>query len=44
MVDFTARQGGEPCEGNLIGYVRTNMGETDDVVFLGECGFRVAMR
>ena len=43
-VDFTARQGGESCEGNLIGYVTSNMGETDDVVFLDECGFRVAMR
>jgi len=43
-VDFTARQGGKSCHGELIGYVTTNMGETDDVVFLGECGFRVVMR
>jgi len=43
-VDFTARQGGKFCQGKLIGYVTTNMGETDDVAFLGECGFRVLMR
>ena len=43
-VDFTARQGGEPCEGNLIGYVTSNMGETDDVVFLGDCQVTVEMR
>jgi len=43
-VDFTARQGGEPCEGNLIGYVTSNMGETDDVVFLDDCQVTVEMR
>ena len=43
-VDFTARQGGEPCEGNLIGYVTPNMGETDDVAFLGDCQVSVEMR
>ena len=43
-VDFTARQRGESCEGTLIGYVTPNMSETDDVVFLGECAFRVATR
>ena len=44
MVDFTARQGGEPCGGNLIGYVTPNMGETDDVVFLDDCQVTVEMR
>ena len=43
-VDFTARQGGEPCEGNLIGYVTSNMGETDDVVFLDDCQVTVEMK
>ena len=44
MVDFTARQGGEPCGGNLIGYVTPNMGETNDAVFLGDCQVSVEMR
>ena len=43
-VDFTARQGGESCEGNLIGYVTPNMGETNDAVFLGDCQVSVEMR
>ncbi len=43
-VDFTARQGGAPCEGNLIGYVTTNMGETMRVVFSGDCEVRVTER
>jgi len=43
-VGFTARQGGAPCEGNLIGYVTTNMGETMRVVFSGDCEVRVTER
>ena len=43
-VDFTARQGGESCEGRLIDYVTSNMGETDDVVFLDGCAVKVEMR
>ncbi len=43
-VDFTARQGGAPCEGDLIGYVTTNMGETRRVVFFGDCEVRVTER
>ena len=43
-VDFTARQAGESCEGNLSGYVTPNMGVTMEVVFLGDCEVRVTER
>lgn len=43
-VDFTARQAGESCEGNLAGYVTPNMGAMIEVVFLGDCEVTVKER
>ena len=43
-VKFTARHGGDPCEGDLIGYVTTNMAETGKVTFLDACEVRVEMQ
>ena len=43
-VDFTAQQAGAPCEGKLIGYVTSNMGETMRVVFTGDCEVSVTER
>ena len=43
-VRFTARQGGEDCQGELLGYVTSNMSLTNDVIFLGDGQVRVEER
>jgi len=40
-IRFTARQGGEDYEGELLGYVSSNMSLTNDVIFLGDGQVRV---
>ncbi len=43
-VRFTARQADEACEGDLAGYVTTNMASTIEVVFSGGCEVTVTER
>jgi hypothetical protein len=41
---FSAMQGGERCEGVLIGYVSPSLGGETDVAFFGGCEFKAAER
>ena len=42
---FSAMQGGEPCEGVLIGYVSPGLGpESVAVTFFGGCEFKATER
>jgi hypothetical protein len=42
---FSAMQGGERCEGVLVGYVSPGLGgESLDVAFFGGCQFKAAER
>ena len=43
-VRYTARQGGEDCAGELLGYVHSSMSLTGDVVFDGGCQVRLVER
>ena len=43
-VRFTARQDGEDCAGELLGYVHSSMSLTSDVVFDGGCQVRLVER
>ncbi|MEC7584816.1 MAG: hypothetical protein VYE77_10905 [Planctomycetota bacterium] len=44
VVRYTARQGGQDCAGELLGYVHSSMSLTSDVVFDGGCQVRLVER
>lgn len=40
-VYFNATQGGESCEGELVGYVTPNLGGQTEVAFVGDCAIEI---
>lgn len=40
-VHFNAIQGGETCEGELVGYVTPNLSGQTEVVFVGDCAIEI---
>jgi len=43
-VSFNAMQGGESCEGILVGYVTPNLGGQTEVAFIGDCEIEITER